>query len=59
MGRGATKWENCGSETCWAPLKTGKNFLFLLFGDVVDNVHLEGTRNFDLSPSFNFMTKNR
>ena len=28
----------------------------LLFGDLVD--HLEGTRNFDLSPSFHFMTKN-
>ena len=28
----------------------------LLFGDRVD--HLEGTRNFDLSPSFLFMTKN-
>ena len=32
----------------------------LLFGDLVDNVHLEGTisQNFDLSPSFHFMTKN-
>ena len=30
----------------------------LLFGDLVDNIHLEGTRNFDLSPSFHFMTKN-
>ena len=32
----------------------------LLFGDLVDNVHLEGTmsQNFDLSPSFPFMTKN-
>ena len=29
----------------------------LLFGDLVDNVHLKGTRNFDLSPSFYFMTK--
>ena len=31
----------------------------LLFGDLVDNVHLEGTesQNFDLSPSFHFMTK--
>ena len=28
----------------------------LLFDDLVD--HLEGTRNFDLSPSFHFMTKN-
>ena len=28
----------------------------LLFGDLVD--HLEGIRNFDLSPSFHFMTKN-
>ena len=27
----------------------------LLFDDLVD--HLEGTRNFDLSPSFHFMTK--
>ena len=26
----------------------------LLFGDIVD--HLEGTRNFDLSPSFHFIT---
>ena len=40
------------------PSRQGKTF-FLLFGDLVDNVHLEGTRNFDLSPSFNFMTKNR
>ena len=33
----------------------------LLFGDLVDNVHLEGTmsQHFDLSPSFHFMTKNR
>ena len=32
----------------------------LLFGDLVDNVHLEGTvsQNFDSSPSFHFMTKN-
>ena len=32
----------------------------LLFGDLVDNVHLEGivSQNFDLSPSFHFMTKN-
>ena len=32
----------------------------LLFGDLVDNIHLEGTvsQNFDLSPSFHFMTKN-
>ena len=28
----------------------------LLFGDLVD--HSEGTRNFNLSPSFHFMTKN-
>ena len=33
----------------------------LVFGDVVDNVHLEGnmSQRFDLSPSFHFMTKNR
>ena len=32
----------------------------LLFGDLVDTAHLEGTvsQNFDLSPSFHFMTKN-
>ena len=30
----------------------------LLFGDLVYNVHLERSRNFDLSPSFHFMTKN-
>ena len=31
----------------------------LLFGDLVDNVHLEGTmsQNFDLRPSFHFVTK--
>ena len=29
----------------------------LLFGDFVE--HLEGTRNFYLSPSFHFMAKNR
>ena len=31
----------------------------LLFGDLVDGTRmdLEGTRNFDLSPSFYFMTK--
>ena len=32
------------------------NSITLLFGDLVD--HLEGTRNFDLCPSFHFMTKN-
>ena len=47
---------------------TGNNFLLkgglisitLLFGDRVDNVHLEGTvsQNFDSSPSFHFMIKN-
>ena len=33
----------------------------LLFGDLVDNVHLEGTvsHHFDLRPSFHFMAKNR
>ena len=33
----------------------------LLFADLVGNVHLEGlmSQNFDLSPSFHFMTKNR
>ena len=32
----------------------------LLFGDLVDNIHLEGniSQTFDLSPSFRFMTKN-
>ena len=32
----------------------------LLFGYLVDNVHLEGTmsKNFDLRPSFHFMAKN-
>ena len=30
----------------------------LLFGDLVDAIHLEETRNFYLSPSFHFMTKN-
>ena len=32
----------------------------LLFGALVGNVHLEGTvsQNFDLRPSFQFMTKN-
>ena len=31
----------------------------LFFGDLVDNVHLEGTlsQKFDLNPSFHFMTK--
>ena len=33
----------------------------LFFGDLVNNIHLEGTvsQKFDLSPSFHFMTKNR
>ena len=33
----------------------------LIFGDLVDNVHLEETvsQKFDLSPSFHFMTKKR
>ena len=33
----------------------------LLFGDLVDNIHLEGTvsQNFDLRPSFHFVTKKR
>ena len=32
----------------------------LLFGDLVDTAHVEGTvpQNVDLSPSFHFMTKN-
>ena len=32
----------------------------LVFGDLLDNIHLEGmvSQNFDLSPSFHFMTKN-
>ena len=32
----------------------------LVFGDLVENVHLEGriSQNFDLGPSFHFMTKN-
>ena len=32
----------------------------LLFGDLVDNVHLEGTmsKKIDLGPSFHFMAKN-
>ena len=32
----------------------------LLFGDLVDYIHLEGTvsQNFDLGPSFDFITKN-
>ena len=37
------------------------HFITLLFGDLVDNIHLEVTmsQNSDLSPSFHFMTKNR
>ena len=33
----------------------------LLFGDLVDYIHLEGTvsQNFDLGPSFDFITKKR
>ena len=35
-------------------------YITLLFGDLVDNVHLERimSQKFDLSPSFHFMTKN-
>ena len=35
-------------------------YITLLFGDLVDNAHLEGkvSQNFDLGLSFHFMTKN-